>query len=119
MVLVLAFLNSWYYFLVLRRRRTRGQNLAYTETEEILRGFFNGYALSRQSPTIEIEKDWKNRPTGRAHVYFDEETEARRAQQELHMRFHGKRYLSLHIDYTSGTRSKLRSEMKALYKARK
>eukprot|EP00922_Rhytidocystis_sp_ex-Travisia-forbesii_P062794 GHVS01093346.1.p1 GENE.GHVS01093346.1~~GHVS01093346.1.p1 ORF type:complete len:196 (+),score=20.80 GHVS01093346.1:183-770(+) len=69
-----------------------------------LRNFFEGFPISSSvSQPIDIIRDCSERLTGYAHVYFDEEDEARKAQKALNRRYLMRSMMELSLDYDSLT----------------
>eukprot|EP00922_Rhytidocystis_sp_ex-Travisia-forbesii_P014640 GHVS01021861.1.p1 GENE.GHVS01021861.1~~GHVS01021861.1.p1 ORF type:complete len:196 (+),score=40.06 GHVS01021861.1:210-797(+) len=66
-----------------------------------LRSFFQDFSISSITKPIDIVKDRCERLTGYAHVYFDDEDEARRAQKALNRRYLHRSLMELSLDYDS------------------
>ncbi|GAW79944.1 RNA-binding protein [Plasmodium gonderi] len=82
----------------LPRLKLRG--LPFDATVDEIKAFFKDFRLTNQTcPPIHIIKGFKNKPTGQAHVYFDDEEEARNACETLNRKFLRNRYIEIYTDY--------------------
>ncbi|CRG97256.1 RNA-binding protein, putative [Plasmodium gallinaceum] len=107
----IPFINNGKFFKIVRsfteynikekinlpRLKLRG--LPFDASEEEIRNFFKNFQLSKQGYPIHIIKGAKNKPTGHAYVYFDDEEEARNACKTLNRKFLRDRYVEIYIDY--------------------
>ncbi|EUD66241.1 hypothetical protein C922_03436 [Plasmodium inui San Antonio 1] len=81
----------------LPRLKLRG--LPFDATEEEIKTFFKNFQLAKVGYPIHIIRGVKNKPTGQAHVYFDDEEEARKACETLNRKFLRNRYIEIYTDY--------------------
>lgn len=81
----------------LPRLKLRG--LPFDASEEEIKFFFQNFQLSKEYNPVHIIKGIKNKPTGHAYVYFDDEEEARNACKSLNRKFMRDRYIEIYTDY--------------------
>ncbi|ANQ07136.1 RNA binding protein [Plasmodium coatneyi] len=81
----------------LPRLKLRG--LPFDVAEEEIKTFFKNFQLAKVGYPIHIIRGVKNKPTGQAHVYFDDEEEARKACETLNRKFLRNRYIEIYTDY--------------------
>ncbi|CAA9987137.1 RNA-binding protein, putative [Plasmodium knowlesi strain H] len=81
----------------LPRLKLRG--LPFDVGEEEIKSFFKNFQLAKVGYPIHIIRGVKNKPTGQAHVYFDDEEEARKACETLNRKFLRNRYIEIYTDY--------------------
>ncbi|SBT46144.1 RNA-binding protein, putative [Plasmodium ovale wallikeri] len=81
----------------LPRLKLRG--LPFDAGEEEIKTFFKDFKLSNQINPILLIRGIKNKPTGQAYVYFDDEEEARNACHHLNRKFIRNRYIEIYTDY--------------------
>ncbi|CRG99104.1 RNA-binding protein, putative [Plasmodium relictum] len=108
---LISFINNDKFFKIVRsfteyhteekinlpRLKLRG--LPFNASEEEIKNFFKNFQLSKKNYPIHIIKGVKNKPTGHAYVYFDDEEEARNACKTLNRKFLRDRYVEIYIDY--------------------
>ncbi|KJP85975.1 hypothetical protein AK88_04384 [Plasmodium fragile] len=81
----------------LPRLKLRG--LPFDAAEEEIKTFFKNFQLANVAYPIHIIRGVKNKPTGQAYVYFDDEEEARKACETLNRKFLRNRYIEIYTDY--------------------
>ncbi|SOV22966.1 RNA-binding protein, putative [Plasmodium sp. DRC-Itaito] len=81
----------------LPRLKLRG--LPFDASEEEIKNFFRDFQLTKQAYPVHIIKGIKNKPTGHAYVYFDDEEEARNACQAMNRKYIRDRFVEIYLDY--------------------